>query len=213
MKADDGSWLPIQPTEQEVRFIPEDAVKGSPQAPAVASRVGIPAAVGGSVISQADRAFAAQDLARARQLYEEAANQTRSNAEKSYCFSQLDRIEKAQSTTVASRPAAPGQLTGNTTALYNTQPQPANPAPANGPQWSSWGRLRKTTFEVQGRPVYVLENGQGQPLQYATTMANFTLDPYVGQPVCLWGQQSYASEGSFRNNILTVSQVALPQGR
>jgi uncharacterized protein YgiM (DUF1202 family) len=211
LNADGGSWFPIQPTEQEVRYLPASAVQGSPSTP-VAGRPA-PAVGGQTAIAMAEKAYTDRDWQRARQLYEEAANQTTDYQTKSYCYSRLAQIENNLRSVAAASPAArpqTGQLTGNTTSLYNTAPA-ATPTPSGGPQWSSWGKLRRTTFKVDGRPVFVLESAQGQPLLYAGTFANFTLDPYVGQLVCLWGQIGYRSEESFRNNLMTVSQVAVPK--
>jgi uncharacterized protein YraI len=205
-KAEDGEWLPVQPTEREVRYIPESAVQGSPTTPLAAIPPSAPAAAPTvrTARAQADQAFLNRDYARARSLYEEAANQTRDNAEKSYCYSRLDQIDKMQP--AAGRGQAPGQLTANTTSSLYATPPGGTPGT---PQWSRWGVLRRTTFQVERRPVYALEDNKGQPLLYATTYANFTLEPYVNQMVCLWGQLDYHSDEYVRNYLMTVSQVAL----
>jgi hypothetical protein len=212
MQADGGSWVPIEPTPQEVRYIPEDAVKGSTEIPVAAAGPGPqgagpgggPASVSPSqgVINQADRAFQSRDYAQARQLYETALRQSADANERSYCYGRLSELEKTLGQQVAASPA------GKTTSLYNTGPAPG--VTPGGPQWSSWGRLRKTTFQKDGRPMYVLESTKGEPLLYATTSPNLTLESYVNRDVCLYGQITYSSDQYYRNNTMTVTHVALP---
>jgi hypothetical protein len=207
MRADNGSsWLPIQPTAREKRYISAKAVMGSrpiPVAGAVAGPVGaIPsaAAAGLSVKAQADRAFDARDYATARRLYEEAASRG-DNAEKSYCYGRLSQLDRL----------GPQAGAANTTSLYTTTSATrTGPGDATGLQWSTWGRLRKTKILNNGQPVYVLEDGKGRPLLYAATSSNLTLESYVNREVCLYGQVSYWTNNYVRANGMTVSHVALP---
>jgi hypothetical protein len=212
MQAEGASWVPIEPTPQEVRYIPEDSVKGSAEVPVAAGIPGpqvagqsagqTPASPSRALVDQADRAFQAKDYAQARQLYETAVRQSTDSSERSYCYSRLSQLEKTAGQPVAASPAA------KTTSLYNTGPaQGANPG---GPQWSSWGRLRKTTFQKDGKPMYVLENTRGEALLYASTSPNLTLESYVNRDVCLYGQITYSSDQYFRNNTMMVTHVALP---
>jgi uncharacterized protein YraI len=208
----EGTWVPIQPTEGEVRYLPADAIKGSPALPVAGAgrQVPIPASQAAQTVrqptlrEQADQAFEARDWNRARQLYEQAANQTSDYAEKSWCYQRLDQIVKS----------APQQAPGNTTSLYRTSATGnANPPPGAGepaaPRWSTWGKLRKTTIKKDTQPMYVLENEQGQPLIYAITYPNLSLESYVGRLVCLYGSISYGNE-YVRTEYMTVSHVALP---
>lgn len=115
---------------------------------------------------------------------------------------------------------APGQLTGNTVHGTTGTPasfsQPAkNWAPSNGlatqpPQWSQWGKLRRTAFEKEGQPMYVLEDRQGRPILYVTTTPGTSLRNYVEQTVCLYGAISYRSDGYQRTYYMTASHVATP---
>ncbi|MCI0683192.1 MAG: SH3 domain-containing protein [Gemmataceae bacterium] len=118
---------------------------------------------------------------------------------------------------------APGQLVGNpgnpgsqqagTPASFT---QPANQwTQHNGlttqpPQWSQWGKLRRTAFEKDGQMMCVLEDRQGRPLMYVTTVAGTSLRSYLDQTVCLYGTVSYRSDGYQRTYYMTASHVATP---
>jgi hypothetical protein len=116
---------------------------------------------------------------------------------------------------------APGQLIGSpanppagTPASFS---QPAKDWTAsNGlttqpPQWSQWGKLRRTAFtKDDGQPMYVLEDRQGRPILYVTTTAGTSLRGYVEQQVCLYGAISYRSDGYQRTYYMTASHVATP---
>jgi uncharacterized protein YraI len=217
----DGNWLSIQPTEGEVRYIPADAVKGSPSTPLAASTPGRQAPVGGASATvtsarqptlreQADQAFDNRDWDRAKALYDQAAKQTDDYSEKSWCYQRLDQIVKNGSRQAA---GTAGQAAGSTMSLYRTGATAgpgATPAPEpSAPRWSMWGKLRKTSIQTGSQPMYVLENNQGQPLMYATTAASLSLEGYVGRLVCLYGPVSYGNE-YLRAEYMTVSHVALP---
>jgi SH3-like domain-containing protein len=207
MHADDGSnWVPIEPTAQEVRYLPAKAVEGSTAVPmpgggvggAVVAAPGAAATAGLTLVGQADQAYQNRDYARARQLYATAVSSSTDPRERSYCYGQLSQIEK-----LAGQPGVAVQPAANTTSLYNSQP-----GTPSGPQWSSWGRLTKTTFQKDGRPMYVLVDAKGNPLVYATTLPNMTLESYVNRSVCLYGQINYSSDQYWRNNYMLVSHVA-----
>jgi len=210
--ADDGVWLPIEATPQEVRYIPSDAVRGLTQGEAPTPRPSPAPAASGVVQTggmqslrlQADQAYQARDYARAKQLYDDLAKQSREQGEQIYAYNQLARIV-SESRTAAARPGLPaGQGGAQATALYSTQP-------GGGATWSGWGVLRKTTFFKDGQPLYVLENRQGgQGPLYATTAANFTLKDYVGGWICLYGAINQVNDSMIQTQCMTVSHVALP---
>jgi hypothetical protein len=106
---------------------------------------------------------------------------------------------------------------GQNTTLYNAHP-PAAPKPTLVPgqaqvKWSSWGTLRKAAFKDEsGRPMYVLTDAKGYPLLYAVPEPGKTLDPYVDKMVALYGSAVYRSDEYIRNEFMTVSFVAPPQG-
>lgn len=108
-------------------------------------------------------------------------------------------------------PAPSGNVTVGTPASFS---QPANqwnqfdgvaPQP---PQWSSWGKLRRTAFEKDGQPIYALEDRQGRPMLYVTSTPGTSLRGYLEQVVCLYGSISYRSDGYQRTYYMTASHVA-----
>ena len=116
---------------------------------------------------------------------------------------------------------APGQLIGSPTNPASGTPasfsQPAKDWTAsNGlttqpPQWSQWGKLRRTAFKNEaGQPMFVLEDRQGRPILYVTTTPGTSLSGHVEQTVCLYGAISYRSDGYQRTYYMTASHVATP---
>ncbi len=100
----------------------------------------------------------------------------------------------------------PANAPGNTTALYPTGP--AQPTPQFNPsQWSVYGQLRRTAFQKEGQPMYVLENRQGQALLYVTARPGFTLNPYLGKTLSMYGPISYQSDDYMRRYYMTATSV------
>jgi hypothetical protein len=225
----DGTWLPIQPTEQEVRYIPSDAVRDLTLGEAPLYQQGGPSAVGAAPVAgpptllmQANQAYQQRDLARAEQLYNAAAAQSKDANEKVYCYNQLSRIASESRDVARVQPGypanntVPGLAPGQNTALYSstvagTPTNRLTPTPT-GPSWSGWGVLRKTAFTTKdGQPMYVLESRQdGQGAMYAATPPNLTLEARIGQWVCLYGQMSYGGDDALHAQYMVVSHVALP---
>jgi uncharacterized protein YgiM (DUF1202 family) len=132
--------------------------------------------------------------------------------------------EAVGNTAVASKPSnvparltsitntQPGQPTATannpTTTQYRTGPGSTAPTMTYAPQWSVWGRLRSTTLQRDGQPLYVLESKQGQQLMYVTTQPGFSLRDYVGRSVALYGPLTYRSDDYIRMHYMTASHVA-----
>lgn len=113
----------------------------------------------------------------------------------------------------------PGQLTGgnaggptSTPASYNqANPwQPHNGVAPQPAQWSSWGKLRRTSFDKDGQPMYVLEDKSGRPLLYVVSQPGTSLKNYQDQTVCLYGVIQYRSDGYQRTHYMVASHVATP---
>jgi hypothetical protein len=114
----------------------------------------------------------------------------------------------------------PGQLIGSpanpgtgTPASFNQQPKdwsPYNGVSSQPPQWSQWGKLRRTAFEKDGQWMYVLEDRQGRPMLYVTTTPGTTLQGYAEKTVCLYGTISYRSDNYQRTYYMVASHVATP---
>jgi hypothetical protein len=105
------------------------------------------------------------------------------------------------------QPRTPGQ----TTAYTKTTPtSPAIPSPPVGQaQYSPQGILRKTAFQLNGQPVYVLEVAAGQRGIYVAAPPGFTLSPYVGRSIRVYGTTSYLSNDYLRDYYVTATHVAL----
>lgn len=109
-------------------------------------------------------------------------------------------------TSLTQSPWSPGQPAPGQTASFS-----ANNAAQNYPaQWSQYGILRKAPFDKDGKPIYVLENRQGQRLLYVNCQPGMTLRDYVGRTVALYGPISYRSDDYLRAHLLTATHVAVP---
>ncbi|MBI3411523.1 MAG: hypothetical protein HY040_24610 [Planctomycetes bacterium] len=209
-------WLPIAPPPTEVRFIPADAVRpqqfannnqnfNGPQAANVA---------GNPLIVQADQAFQAGNIDKAKQLYKEAAEHTEDINQKIYCYNRLSSLQNPWNPSQSpgnpnqvAQGATPVQTIGQTTSFSRT---PAPQVINYPPQWSNYGVLRRAAFEKDGQPMYVLESGKGQVLMYVTSPAGTSLRDYVGRTVALYGSITYRSDDAIRTHFITATHVALP---
>jgi hypothetical protein len=181
--APEGTWLMVQPPPTEVRFIPASAVKQ--QVAAAPPAVVAPAAPAAS--TPATLASLSKNPATM------PGNPAGASGVSSYAGGQG---------------WVPANAPGNTAALSPTGP--AQPIPqCNQPQWSVWGQLRRTAFQKDGMPMYVLENRQGQALLYVTTQPGFTLRPYLGKTVSLKGLVTYRSDDYMRRYYMTATEVSL----
>jgi hypothetical protein len=77
-------------------------------------------------------------------------------------------------------------------------------------QWSVYGQLRRTAFQKDGQPMYVLENKQGQALLYITTLPGFTLSPYVGKTLSIYGSINRSDDYKSRFYMTATSVSVLP---
>ena len=198
------TWLPIQPHPSEVRYIPSESVK---PATVVASTPNGPpnwtltpnGYAGNSLLAEADQALKANDINRARQLYQQVANTATDQNQKVLALNRL-----------ASLPQTPVQ--GKTTSLSPTNPAPpatANAMTLQGPAWSAYGRLRDTTLKSEtGQPIYGLEDGQGKTLTYVTTNPGKSLQAYIGRTISAYGPTVYRPD--VRMQYVVASHVAVP---
>jgi hypothetical protein len=199
VSTDGGTWLPIQPPPQDVRYVPAEALRAAPILASVPANV--PAA---SLIAQAKQAVQMNQLERAKQLYQQALDRTPEYLERITCENALESLKRGRPGDPQFASANPG-TSGQMTAFSRTTP---SAAPGTLSQWSKWGQLRSTGFDKQGQPVYVLETRQGQVLLYVTTQAGFSLRDYVGKTVSLYGPVVYPSNEYVRVQHMTASHVA-----
>jgi SH3-like domain-containing protein len=222
-----GAWLPIAPTATEVRYIPESAVSKNVIQQVGASSTGngfvVPPGGDQSLIARADAL-----LLECRQTLEKAA-QSSDPAQQAQARSRLASLPQFGTGGVAIPPASPystaaqggappkvvlgstvsGQ--GTTTAAYSLSSQQG---PVGAAKWSIWGTLRPTAYkQPDGQPLYKIVDERGTPKEYAVAAAGLTLEPYVGQTVCVYGAPTYRSDDYLRVNYTIVSHVALPPGK
>jgi hypothetical protein len=220
-----GAWLPIEPTPGEVRYLPESAVAKGGVQPASATAQGngfvVPPGGDQSLLAKADAA-----LLEARQFLEKAA-QSADPVQRAQAQSKLQSLNLVTANGGAGQSAYPystvaqgstppkvilgsasGVQPGGTTAGYSTTtPQPA----AGAAKWSAWGRLQRTAYKQNGLPVYKLVDERGNPKEWAVAAPGLTLEPYVDKMITVYGTPSYPSgDDVFRNNIIIVSHLALP---
>ncbi len=198
---DSGTWLPIQPVPQEVRYIPASAVQPAPgplaPPPAVAS-ANVPA----TLLAQADQALSQGNVQQAMALYRQVVEHPAADyQQRTWSQNRLASMTRPQSATPQWAGQSPN-LSTQTTAFTRT-----NPA-ATASQWSVWGQLRATAFHKDGQPMYVLEDRRGTPLLYVATQPGFTLRDYIGKTVTLYGPVTYRSDDYLRAHYMTASHVA-----
>jgi hypothetical protein len=91
-----------------------------------------------------------------------------------------------------------------------SSPAAATPVADGRPQWSPPGHLRLAPFRLAGRPVYALENSQGEVLLYATPEPGINLDSWLYRGVVyIGGPLTY--DGTLRKNTMRVTAVQPPR--
>jgi hypothetical protein len=95
------------------------------------------------------------------------------------------------------------------TTSYATAPAPAPANPAVT-QWSGPGVLRRTTFFVDSKPAYALQNEAGQVMLYVTGAPGVNLDRYLEQRVDLMGPVTYRGD-LYHKYYMSVAQVVVKQ--
>lgn len=227
---DDGSWLAIAPTPGEVRYIPTSAIRGSQPQSVPPPPTGVGSA--GDVLARAERALQNRQYCKSLQLCHDALKRSPTYQQQIRCYNMIDELKKAGADATACRiqpghpqhaslqqNANPVHLTSRRVVRYQAKnPQPASQTltalprlEPSAPAWSKWGILRRTSFRHgNGQPMYVLTDSRGNPLTYAVTTPDMTLEPYVGRQICLFGKRGYRSDRYFRNHYVMVTTVALP---
>jgi hypothetical protein len=159
-------------------------------------------------------------LLKAKQLYEQAAKSSDPN-QRQLALSRLQTIQLIPVSPAAAKQVGspttgapvgppsvtlsatgiPAQTTGGNAALY------AAPTATGPAQWSKWGTLRRTQFNINGQATYRLEDQRGASLGYAVAAPGLTLEPYVGRLVCLYGPTAYRSDGAMRSDYTIAYQL------
>jgi hypothetical protein len=209
-QADNETWLPILPHQNEVRYIPAEAVRPATQVAAQPS--GPPNwTLGGQtyttdpLLADAEKAELAGDYARARQLYQQVANTTLDQNRKRLAQDKLYRLTTPN--------VASGITTSNPKDETRTAFSPANAAnlmKLKDAAWTQYGRLYETKLPSEnGQPLYSLDLGQGQTL-YVSTPAGKTLQSYIGRTIAVYGPTMYRGDSAARLPFVVASHVAVP---
>lgn len=204
------TWLPIQPHPQEVRFIPKDSVNpatvvATNNAPTNWTRTPDGFAANG-VLAEAEQAVKANDVNRARYLFQQIANNATDQNQKVYAMNRLASLPQGQGT--------PGQVTSNSKpgeTRTSLSPAPLNLVQLQQARWTTYGRLRDTRMTREdGQPIYSLEDSQGKVLSYITTNPGKSLQSYLGTTIAVYGPTMYRPDSAVRLQYVVASHVAVP---
>lgn len=215
-----GVWWAIDPTPQEVRYVPKDAVLVTPMVERISSGYG----AGADIWQQAEQAERQGNIPEAQRLYTQLATQTNDYDLQVRAYNRLEFLRQGLrgSTPPGYQPGRPEDQWGvqrppyvppqATPFMTTGQPGANNGAPAyNGaptgavPMTTTPGRLRRAGFFIDGKQAYVLEDSQGRPVLYATSNGGLNLDGYLNRVVTLSGPIAY--RGDLRTNYITASQA------
>lgn len=236
---DDGSWLPIEPPETEIRYIRMEAITrllpgqqlaagsafhaaGTANHAADLTNPNQPALTTAETLCQrgqlAERAGRVEE---AIQLYTHAATVCTSNQHE-LAVQALARanwlrqsianpVPLQQPVVVTTVPPATNTMRTPATSVFQTTSTtaPAQAVTAARVVSSGAGRLRRSGRIVDGRRTYVLESAQGYPLYYVSPQQGLDLEPYVERLVELYGPAIYS--GELRANYMLVNQLRLLQ--
>ena len=206
-------WLPIQPHAQEVRYIPADAVR---PAVAVATMPTGPASwtltpsgyTTNNALADAEKAYTAGDMNRARQLYQTVANTATDPSQRQYATNKLASLPQGPFTTASS--TRPDQTTTAFSAS-SAGTKVGNLMTLKAAEWSTYGRLRDTKMlREDGQPIYSLEDAQGKTIGYVTTNPDKSLVSYLGRWVSVYGPTMYRPDSAARMQYIVASHVAVP---
>ncbi|MBI1829833.1 MAG: hypothetical protein HYR84_00115 [Planctomycetes bacterium] len=201
------TWLPIQPHPSEVRYLPAEAVKAAAVITPQPTN-GPPnwtlspnGYSGNNVLAEAEKALTANDIGRARQLFQVVANNATDQNQKVYALNRLDALSRTpvNATTTSLSPAAPAPAAAAN--LVTLQPA----------AWSVYGRLRDTKLlSENGQPLYALEDGLGKTAAYVTNQPGKSLQAYVGRTVAVFGPTMYRPDSAVRMQFVVATHVAVP---
>ena len=210
LQVNGDTWLPIQPHPSEVRYIPADSVRPAQTVTATASAPNWTLTpqgyVGNNVLAEAEKAVRENDLNRARQLFQQVANNATDPNQKVYAMNRL-----------ASLPQSPFATTSNPKDESRTAFSPGNPPVIPGlamlrpDAWSAYGRLRDLQMKREdGQPIYALEDERGRILNYVTTNPGKSLNAYIGRTVAVYGPTMWRPDSAVKMQYIVATYVAVP---
>lgn len=202
------TWLPVQTHPSEVRYLPAESVRPSQTVTTTNTAPNWTLTpngyVGNNTLAEAEKALRENDINRARQLFQQVANNATDPNQKVYAMNKLASLpQNPYTTTSNTKPdetrtaLSPGNLQGLVT-LKNSE-------------WSVYGRLRDLKLNREdGQPVYALEDNQGKILTYVTTNPGKSLQSYVGRTISVYGPTMYRPESAVRMQYVVASHIAVP---
>jgi hypothetical protein len=196
-RAENKLWWRIEPPPAEVRYVARDALTPPPASSAVVAASPGPGGQSQQPLwAQAEQADRAGDVAKAELLYRQLANQmAQPGGDQELairCYNRIDQLNlrRARVATWPARQPAPGMLVnGSPRPGPATQPstEPAPPPPAGGNVASGPGWLRRSGVQIDGKPVYVLEDNRGQARHYLLAQPGLNLETFVNRTVEVFG--------------------------
>ncbi len=209
-------WWPIKAPAGDVRYIPKEAIgTSSAQTAGGSGGTGFFAPAGGNQSPLARGDAARQQAIAAYQQASQSGDPTQ-KAQADYWLHIMQPSQTGTGPTTqpgfpynsgtavtvkgpgVSLGGTPAITTGTSTAMYAT---PTSPTTA---KWTDWGTLKKTPYQKDGQAMYRLEGRDGDSLGYAIAAPGLTLEPYVGQVVCLFGTVAYRSDDSSLRGYYTI---------
>jgi len=201
------TWWRIQPTAGEVRWISKDSIGNyqtttpsptqSPptmnisQPPLPDTWIRAELAERNGDIPQAISLYRQTANEQSRLGYTDLANRANNRAET------LSRQQPATTTATARQVAPPPPLN---TGIGNW---PAGVLMTSGP-----GTLRRSAFQIDGQPAFVLEDSRGYPRIYVVAQPGLNLEPFVNRSVEMFGPITNRSELT-NGGFMTVTKLHL----
>jgi hypothetical protein len=234
MSDDEGTWLPIEPPEGEVRYLRKEAVAQSGGAARTTSsaKASLPPPDGDTLWRDAENADRAGRLADAARLYRMAgdANISDNPSRANEAYRRAHWIEQAQSgintprgsryypdgqTPPAPANTVPYSLPVNQVGANAVRPiggaspgvtngQLVSTAPKPSPTAYEKGRLQRAYKNEVNRRYHLLD-AQGRPFRSVVASPSVDLTGFEDRNVELWGHLSYDYER--RNYLMTVTHV------
>ena len=205
------TFLPILPHQNEVRYIPAESVKPSTivatQAAPANWTLNPQGYTTNNILADAEKARAAGDMGRARQLYQQVANTAVDQNQKVYAMNMLHNLPATN--------YAPGVTTSiskpdETRTAFSSSNPAVNLQKLKDANWSAYGRLYETKLAGEsGQPLYALEVGNGQTI-YVSTNPGKSLQGYIGRTISVFGPTMYRSDSAVRFPFVMASHVAVP---
>lgn len=240
VKHRDTYWYPIEPPNEDYRYIPKSAVRAvgmatgqtfrvrsddPPPAPMITPTAGsttqpVPASVPGPAATMTSRGGKPADWPNNYPLWVQAEQAERANedarAEGLYLrlAADLDRANKDPELANLCYARVHGirerQRGGRTVTPSASESGRRAEPPATAEKWVGPGRLRVAGFRYGGRPTYALVGPRNEVLTYVVAGSGADLDRYTNAEVEVYGAVTYPSD--LRGaGVTTATRVQRPR--